>query len=93
MLAKRGLGGAGWQVRKTPYSGDVTDAHNSISIAVDSRSRCWSGPRRGEGRKKPFLTVDLPAVPDLYNVHQGILVVNGVDYPVWPLADTILRLS
>ena len=35
MLAKRTLGTDHWELRKTPYIGDVTDAHRSISIMVD----------------------------------------------------------
>lgn len=35
VLAKRTLGSGQWTVRETPYSGNVRDAHNSISIAVD----------------------------------------------------------
>ena len=35
VLAKRTLGSTTWQTQVTQYSGTVTDAHNSISIAVD----------------------------------------------------------
>ncbi len=35
MLAKRRLGTTDWEIHKTQYSGNVRDAHNSISIAVD----------------------------------------------------------
>ncbi|MHC4302236.1 MAG: BNR repeat-containing protein [Planctomycetota bacterium] len=35
VLAKRKLGNAGWQIRKTQYKGNTKDAHNGISIAVD----------------------------------------------------------
>jgi len=35
ILAKRALGTDTWEVNKTQYTGDVTDAHRSISIAVD----------------------------------------------------------
>lgn len=35
VLAKRELGTARWDIRATRYVGDVTDAHKSISIAVD----------------------------------------------------------
>jgi hypothetical protein len=35
VLAKRKLGTANWQIRKTRYKGDTRDAHNGISIAVD----------------------------------------------------------
>lgn len=36
VLAKRNLGDAQWQVQTTQYSGNVSDAHNSISIIVDN---------------------------------------------------------
>lgn len=35
VLAKRKTGGKIWQVQKTKYKGDATDAHKSISIIVD----------------------------------------------------------
>ncbi|WP_231729773.1 BNR repeat-containing protein [Pedobacter sp. Leaf176] len=35
VLAKRKTGGKTWQIRKTQYRGDATDAHKSISIIVD----------------------------------------------------------
>jgi len=34
-LAKRRLGSSEWVVRRSPYRGNVSDAHNVISIAVD----------------------------------------------------------
>ncbi|MFD1257311.1 BNR repeat-containing protein [Mucilaginibacter terrae] len=34
-LAKRQTGGSQWQIMQTPYTGDATDAHKSISIMVD----------------------------------------------------------
>lgn len=34
-LGKRRLGEAKWQLRQTPYKGNVADAHNIISIMVD----------------------------------------------------------
>lgn len=36
VLAKRKLGSQNWETYTTSYSGNVEDAHNSISIAVDS---------------------------------------------------------
>lgn len=35
VLAKRKLGTGAWEIQKTPYKGNVRDAHNSISIMVD----------------------------------------------------------
>jgi hypothetical protein len=35
VLARRATGSAQWQIRTTPYAGNVRDAHNGISIAVD----------------------------------------------------------
>ena len=35
VLAKRRLGGTTWEVVRTPYTNDVKDAHNAISLAVD----------------------------------------------------------
>jgi hypothetical protein len=35
VLAKRKLDSREWEIKKTPYKGDVRDAHNSISIMVD----------------------------------------------------------
>ena len=35
VLAKRELGGTRWQIQTTPYRGNVKDAHNCISIALD----------------------------------------------------------
>ena len=35
VLAKRKLGGTDWQIQNTPYRGNVKDAHNCISIALD----------------------------------------------------------
>jgi len=35
VLAKRGLGDDTWETRRTSYKGNVSDAHNSISLAVD----------------------------------------------------------
>ena len=35
VLAKRELGGTRWQIERTAYTNDVTDAHNAISLAVD----------------------------------------------------------
>lgn len=34
-LGRRTLGGGAWQLARTQYRGNVRDAHNSISIAVD----------------------------------------------------------
>jgi hypothetical protein len=36
VLAKRKLNSNSWQTQITPYSGNVKDAHNSISIAIDT---------------------------------------------------------
>ena len=35
ILGKRKLGQTSWQLKKTPYQGQIKDAHNSISIMVD----------------------------------------------------------
>jgi len=35
VLAKRKIGSARWELTTTPYKGDATDAHKSISIMVD----------------------------------------------------------
>lgn len=35
VLGKRKLNTTNWEIVKTPYSGNVKDAHNSISIALD----------------------------------------------------------
>lgn len=35
VLAKRTTGGKNWEVKQTPYKGNIRDAHNSISIMVD----------------------------------------------------------
>ena len=35
VLAKRELGDTSWQIERTAYTNDVTDAHNAISLAVD----------------------------------------------------------
>jgi hypothetical protein len=35
VLAKRKLGSMKWEIRKTQYTGNIKDAHNSISIMVD----------------------------------------------------------
>jgi rhamnogalacturonyl hydrolase YesR len=35
VLAKRGLGSDTWETRRSQYKGNVTDAHNSISLVVD----------------------------------------------------------
>jgi hypothetical protein len=35
VLAKRRLGATTWEVVRTPYTNDVKDAHNAISLAVD----------------------------------------------------------
>jgi hypothetical protein len=37
VLATRAIASARWQTRTTTYSGNVRDAHNGISIAVDGR--------------------------------------------------------
>jgi hypothetical protein len=37
VLAKRKLGTANWQLQRTSYKGNVKDAHNDISIAVDAK--------------------------------------------------------
>lgn len=36
VLAKRTLGSSRWQLRKTPYQGNALDAHNAISLIVDT---------------------------------------------------------
>src|SRR4051812_30147461 len=36
VLAKRRLGTTQWEVRRTQYTGDASDAHRSISIGVDA---------------------------------------------------------
>lgn len=36
VLAKRRLGTTHWEVRRTKYTGDASDAHRSISIGVDA---------------------------------------------------------
>jgi len=35
VLAKRMVGASKWQTQRTPYTGDATDAHKSISLMVD----------------------------------------------------------
>ena len=35
VLARRTLGTKEWDIRTTPFTGDVADAHNAISIMVD----------------------------------------------------------
>ncbi|MHC0441153.1 BNR repeat-containing protein [Flavobacterium sp. 3-210] len=35
ILGKRKLNSVNWEIVKTPYSGNVKDAHNTISIAID----------------------------------------------------------
>lgn len=35
ILGKRKLNSTNWEIVKTPYSGNVKDAHNTISIAID----------------------------------------------------------
>jgi len=35
VLGKRKLNSSKWEIVKTPYSGNVKDAHNTISIAID----------------------------------------------------------
>ncbi len=35
VLGKRSIKSKTWQLKKTPYKGNVADAHNSISISVD----------------------------------------------------------
>lgn len=37
VLAKRALGAKNWQLQRTGYKGNVKDAHNDISIAVDAK--------------------------------------------------------
>ncbi len=37
ILAKRKLGTSNWEVKTTPYKGNVKDAHNAISIGVDGK--------------------------------------------------------
>lgn len=37
MLGKRKIGTDAWETRKTPYQGNVSDAHNTISIMVDGK--------------------------------------------------------
>lgn len=37
VVAKRRLGTKRWQIQKTQFSGKTSDAHNSISLAVDGR--------------------------------------------------------
>jgi ribosomal protein L14 len=38
VLAKRTLGTPDWEIRRTQYTGGVTDAHNSISIMADGET-------------------------------------------------------
>lgn len=35
VLAKRNLNSSDWEIKRTRYTGDIKDAHNSISIMVD----------------------------------------------------------
>jgi hypothetical protein len=35
VLARRDVGSSRWQIERTAYTNDVTDAHNAISLAVD----------------------------------------------------------
>jgi len=37
MLASRKLNDSSWQIKRTKYKGNIRDAHNSISIALDGR--------------------------------------------------------
>ncbi len=37
VMAKRKLGKGNWTIRPTQFTGDTSDAHNSISIAVDGK--------------------------------------------------------
>jgi hypothetical protein len=39
VLAKRRLGGTNWETRRTEFQGNIKDAHNGISIAVDGNGR------------------------------------------------------
>jgi hypothetical protein len=36
VIGKRALGGAAWELARTQYTGNVRDAHNSISIGLDA---------------------------------------------------------
>src|SRR5690554_3873809 len=35
VLARRNSSGGPWEVKQTPYKGNINDAHNSISIMLD----------------------------------------------------------
>jgi hypothetical protein len=37
VLGKRKIGSTQWELKETPYSGNIRDAHNSISIMVDGK--------------------------------------------------------
>lgn len=37
VLGMRKLDAADWKIKRTPYKGNVTDAHNAISIAIDGK--------------------------------------------------------
>ena len=50
VLARRRFGETRWTVERTPFTNDVTDAHNAIAIAVDGKGVlhvAWAEHNRG----------------------------------------------
>lgn len=60
VVAKRRIGSDNWEIRKTEFKGDLKDAHNSISIAVDGMGfvhLAWdhhNSPLKYSRSKKPY---------------------------------------
>ena len=78
VLAKRRLGSASWDIRTTQYRGDVTDAHKSISIAIDGAGilhMAWNqhnSPLQYCRSVRPGSLELSPPLPMLPNLEQSV---------------------
>jgi len=81
MLGKRKLGQENWELKRTVYKGNVNDAHNSISIAVDGNGylhMAWdhhNHPLRYVQGKEP-LSLELTEKMPMTGKHE-----NKLSYP------------
>lgn len=81
VLGKRKLKTTNWEIVKTPYTGNVKDAHNSISIAVDGDGylhASWDhhGTKLRYAKSKLPLSLDLGTEESMTNIAE-----EKVTYP------------
>jgi unsaturated rhamnogalacturonyl hydrolase len=78
VLGKRNIGENNWQLKRTAYKGNIKDAHNSISIAIDGDGylhMAWdhhANPLRYAKSKEPLSLELTPMMPMLNKDEQKV---------------------